>query len=349
MRFMLAAILYIALFIQVAQAQALAAANDDRGISAWRTVLAPGALEGRPAVVPVESGFAIWADAFIDPPWSFNSDWVLYDPASDRWSSAVDPRKPSQLVNISNFVSLQPEMATMFPNAAEPGIQFVDGDRRAVFLADAGENLADHRRYLGVKHVDLETGLITKLNIWYCWGLLYSDAIVWEFPEENLIVSCDMLVWLDGDSIHTEWISDYIGQDRISMLDLLSTSPDNRYWILREHFYYDPWYGDVYLYDRQTGWITVLLWRDWGISYNIAAWTSDSTVIVNEGNYVMYFDTESYERRFALEDELSALADPQTRSRLNSNLSRDGQWLLVVTDTGGLVLRNVYAALGIGD
>ena len=349
MRFMLAVMLYVSFIVQAAHAQAPAAARADGGISQWRTVLAPGALVSRPKIVPLEAGFAMSAESFIEPPGSFNSDWILYDPARDRWSSTGDPLAPSQLVNINILKYLEPEMANMFPADAEPGIQFIDGDTMAVFLVDAGENLADHRHYFGVNIVDFSTGVSTKLNIWSCWGLRHSDAIVWEFPEENLIVSCDMLVWLDGDSIRWEWISSYLGQDRISMLHLLSTSPNNRYWILRENFYYDPWYGDTYLYDRRTGWITVLLWSDRGMGYNIAAWTSDSTLIVNEGDYVMYFDTESYERRFALEDELLALPDPQTHTWLGPYLSRDGQWLLVFTDKGGLMLRNVFDALGIGD
>ena len=349
MRFLLLLVPFLTFLVQAANAQAPAAEYANSGTNEWRTVLAPGALESRPEIIPVEAGFAVSANSFHDPPESINSDWLIYDPSSDRWASYGDPREPSQLVNINDLREVQPEIAKLFPADAEPGIQFVDGDDKAVFLLDAGENLADHSYYFGVTLLDLATGVITKLNIWSCWGLRFSDAIVWEFPEENLIVSCDMLVWLDGDSIRTEWISEYMGQDGISMLHLLSTSPDNRYWILRERFWYDPWYGDIYLYDRQTGWITVLLWGDWGMGYNIAAWLSNTTLIVNEGDYVMLFDTESHERRFALEDELLSLPDHQARTWLGPYLSRDGQWLLVFTGTGGLLLHNVYAALGIHD
>lgn len=234
----------------------------------------------------------------------------------------------------------------MFPADAEPGIQFVAGDSKAVFLVDAGENLADHTDYFGVKIIDLDTGVDSKLNIWSCWGVRHSDAIVWEFPEEDLVVSCDMLVWHDGDSIRKEWMSAYIGRGENSMLHLLSTSPDNRFWILRERFWYDPWYGDYLLYDRLTGWTTVLLWRDWGIPFH-AVWLSDSTLLVNEGDFIMLFDTESYERRYALEQELLALPDAPARRWLGPYLSSDGQWLLVSTEGGGLVLRNVFDALGI--
>ena len=346
MRFLLLAIILFPFAFQVASAQEPAVDFTDPSLRGWRTVLEPGTLETRPDIVTVDSGFAISAESFIDPIPSFNSDWLFYDPASERWSSYGVPHEPSQRVNINHLQYLHPEIANMFPEDAEPEIQFVDGDRKAVFLVDAGENLADHTYYFGVKFIDLATGVVTKLNIWSCWGVRRSDAIVWEFPDENLIVSCDMLIWHDGDSIRKELMSSYIGQGSPSMLHLLSTSPNNRYWILRERFHYDPWYGDYYLYDRQTGWTTILLWRDWRMPYHVAVWLSDSTLVVNEGDFVMYFDTEDYEHRLALADELRELPDAPAHW-LTTYLSLDGQWLLVPTEGGGLVLRNVFDSLSL--
>ena len=95
------------------------------------------------------------------------------------------------------------------------------------------------------------------------------------------------------------------------MLHLLYTSPDNRYWILRERSWYPPRHGDTYLYDRRTGWTTVLLWGDQRRPYDFAAWLSNSSLIVNEGDYLMHFDTESYERRYALAERTTeTLPDP---------------------------------------
>ena len=346
MRLLRLTILLLAFFNHLASAQEPAANEAGPSISAWRAVLEPGRLHSRPEIEPVQAGFAISAASFAYPSWSFSTDWLLYDPASDSWSSYVPSPEPSRRVNISQFSLAYPELADMFPAEAEPGIQFIDGGRRAVFLVDAGESLADHWRYFGVKILDLATGASEKLNLWTCWGVPHADAIVWEFPEDKLIVSCHMLVWLDGSSIRQEWMSAYIGQDEVRQLHLLATSPDNRYWILRERFWYDPWHGDYLLVDRQTGWTTVLLWRDWRIPYHAIVWLSDTTFIVNEGDSVMHFDTETYERRLALEDEIWALPDEPAYSQ-PPYLSRDGQWLLVPTEGGGLMLRNVFDALGI--
>ena len=347
MRFLLLTILLFAFAIQAASGQENTTELVNTSLNGWRTVLEAGALEKRPDIVAVDGGFAVSAYSFIDPSWYFDSEWLLYEPASGRWSSYGDPHEPSQLANLDELNFVYPEIAHMLPANAEPGIQLVDGGSKAVFLVDAGENLADHNHYFGVNIIDLATGAVTKFNLWSCRGMRHSDAIVWEFPEENLIVSCDMLIWYDGDSLRREWIGSYLGQDYPASLHLLSTSPDNRFWILRERFWLDPWYGDTYLYDRQTGWTTVLLWHDRRRPYNFAAWLSDSILIVNEGDYLMHFDTESYERRYALEDELLALPDPSAYWWRGPYLSGDGQWLLVFTEGGGLVLRNVFDALAI--
>jgi len=348
MRFLLSTFFLVAFAFQVVSGQEPAAEYVSSSLSGWRTVLEAGALVDRPDIVTVdEGGFAISADSFVDPTRFFDSEWILYDPNTDRWSNYGGKHEPSQLVNLDQLSLVYPDISRMLPSDAEPGIQLVDRGSKAVFLVDAGENLADHTHYFGVNVIDLATGAVTKTNIWSCWGLRHSDDLVWEFPKENLIVSCYMLIWYDSDPIRTEWISAYIGQGSRGMLHLLSTSPDNRYWILEERFWYDPWYGDTYLFDRKTGWITVLLWRERGRVYNRAAWLSDSTFIVNEGDYVMHFDTGSFDRRYALADELVALPDSSAYWWLGPYLSRDGQWLLVFTEGGGLVLRNVFDALAI--
>lgn len=329
-------------------AQEPAAADSDSFLGQWRTVLEPGTLDNRPDIVPTDGGFAISAASFAYASWSFSSDWFLYNPASGSWSSYVPPREPSQRVNISQLGYIFPEVADMFPADAEPEIQFVDGESKAVFLVDAGRSIVDNSDYFGVNILDLATSAVTKLNLWTCWGVPRSNAIVWEFPEEKLIASCGMLVWLDGDSIREEWISEYIGGGESSMLHLVSTSPDNRFWILRTRYWHDPWYGHVYLYDRQTGWTTILLWRDYRIPHHPVVWFSDSTLIVNEGDFVLHFDTEDYQRRTALADELLALPDEPAYAK-PPYLSLDGQWLLVFTERGGLVLRSVFDALGIRD
>ena len=120
-------------------AQEPAAADSDSFLGQWRTVLEPGTLDSRPDIVPTDGGFAISAASFEDPGWYFDSDWVFYDPASDSWTSFVPPREPSQRVNISQLSYFFPDIADMFPGDAEPEVQFVDGESKAVFLVDAGE------------------------------------------------------------------------------------------------------------------------------------------------------------------------------------------------------------------
>ena len=336
-------ILLLTLSLQVAfaQEQAKTAAAS---MSGWETVLPAGTLQQRPDIVAVDGGFAVPLASFTYPGWRFQSAWLLFDPVNGSWSDYEFPLLKSPLLEIDDNPVARLDIAGLFPD--DPGLKFqlVDGGKKAVFLLHAGEMLFDHSHYDGVAIVNPADRTVERLNLWMCHGPPNSKAIVWEFPEQNLSVSCDLLIWHEGDSYRTETISEYVGQDGDSMLHLISHSLDHRYWILRERYYYDPWYGDYYLYDRHTGLTTVLLWADWGKPQAyLVVWLSSSSLLVNNGHYVLYLDLTSGDRRELLLDEISAL--PGEGWHREPRLSIDGRWLIVARDDGSLLLRNVFDAL----
>ena len=342
----LISILLFALAVHITGAQEHAEFKLQASFSDWEVVLEAGTLERWPDIVPVDGGFAVAADSFEDPSWYFDSEWVRYNPETGRWSTYEFPPEPSSLVDIDHKSIARLDIAGLFPDEPDLNFQLVDGGKKVVFLRHVGEMLFDHHVDKVVVIVNPADNTVERLNLWMCHGPQYSEDIVWDFPEDNLSVSCDLLIWHEGDSHHTQTMSDYIGKGRgPSMLHLLSTSPDNRFWILRERFYGDPWFGDHFLYDRQTGLTTVLLWQDRAIPFDFIVWLNNSAVIVNEGDYVLYFDAKSHERRELLVDELLELSEAPS-SLLRPRLSVDGQWLLVATKEGELLLRNVFDALG---
>ena len=336
------AILWLALAAYAGFAQEPAVATTPN--SGWATILPAGTLEQQPKIVVADGGFAVAAESFKDPSWRFDSPWVLLDPATRIWSDYEFPAVESPLLELDDNPIARLDIAGLFPD--DPGLKFqlVDKGRKAVFLLHAGELLADHTRYDGVVIVNPAKRTVERLDLWICHGPRNSGAIVWDFPEQNLSVSCSLLIWYEGDSYRIQNTSEYIGQDWPSMLHLLSTSPNNRYWILRERYYYDPWYGDYYLYDRQTGITTILLWADWQVPYHFVVWLDESTVIVNEGHFILLYDAATGERRKLLEDELQEIAE-YSPYYLQLQMSSDGNWLVATTDDGSLLLHNISEAM----
>ena len=334
-------ILWLTLSLQVtfAQEQAETAAAP---ISGWDSVLPAGTLEQRPDIVAVDGGFAVSLASFEYPGWRLHPDWMLFDPVSGAWSDYEFPPVEAPMLDLDDNPVARLDIAGLFPD--DPGLKFqlVDGGKKAVFLLHAGEMLFDHTHYDGVAIVNPADRTVERLNLWMCHGPPNSKAIVWDFPEQNLSVSCDLLIWHEGDSIRTQPIHDYIGQGEPAMLHLISHSPDHRYWILRERYYYDPWYGDYYIYDRHTGLTTILLWRLWRKPQAyLVVWLSNASILLNAGQYVLYVDMANDQRRELLRDEISTLPGSYRETRL----STDGRWLLVATDDGSLLLRNVFDAL----
>lgn len=345
MRFLLSTLFLVAFAFQVVSAQEPAAEYVSVSLSGWRTALPAGTLERQPDIVVVDGGFAIAAESFIDPRWRFDSAWVILDPVKDNWSDYEFPPVESPLLELDDNPVVRLDIAGLFPD--DPGLKFqlVDGGKKAVFLLHAGELLSDHTHYDGVAIVNPADRTVERLDLWMCYGPRNSETIVWDFPDENLSVSCSLLIWYEGDSYRVESTSQHIGRDWPSMLHLLSTSPDRRYWILRERYYYDPWYGDYYLYDRQTGLTTVLLWASWRIPYHFVVWLDESSMIINEGDFILFLDAATGERQVLLEDEIQEIAQ-YSPYYLQLQMSADGQWLVASTDDGSLLLRNVFDALG---
>ena len=344
MRTLLSMLFLFAFAFNTASAQEPAAEIAKRSVGGWRTVLEAGTLEDRPDIVAVDGGFAVAAESFIESSWFFDTAWLFLDPVSGEWSDYEFQRADSPLLDLDDNAVARLDIAGFFPD--DPGLKFqpVDGGKNVVTLFHAGEMLFNHQRYDGVVIVDPSKKTVQRLNIWLCYGPPRSGLIVWDFPEQNLSVSCDFVIWHEGDSSQLQPMHEFIGMETEAALILISHSPDNRYWVLRSFPHYD--YGasgDYYVYDRQTGLTTVLLWS---IRYKpqreLVIWLDDSALLVNAHNYILYVDLATGQRQELLRDEITSL--PQDYYTL-TRLSLDGQWLLIAPADGSLLLRYVFEAL----
>ncbi|MCY4061982.1 MAG: hypothetical protein OXG53_06420 [Chloroflexi bacterium] len=345
MRFLLSTFFLVAFAFQVVSAQEPAAEYVSRSLSGWRAVLDAGALDDRPDIVAVDDGFALAVDSLQYPWLRPESAWLFLDPASGEWSQYEFPPVESPLLDLDDNAVARLDIAGLFPD--EPGLKFqlVDGGEKVVTLFHAGEMLFDHQRYDGVVIVNPAKKTVQRLNVWLCYGPPRSGLIVWDFPEQDLSVSCDFLIWHEGDSSRLQPMHEFIGMETEAALILISHSPDNRYWVLRNFPHYNHGAsGDYYVYDRQTGLTTVLLWS---LMYKpqreLVIWLDDSSLLVNAYSYILYVDLETGQRHELLNDEI--MAQPYDYY-IQTWLSLDGQWLLIAPADGSLLLRNVFDALG---
>ena len=347
MRFLLRTLFLFAFAIHAASAQEpTAELTTQRSVSGWRTALPADTLEGRPDIVAVDGGYAVAAHSFIGPSWFFDTAWLYLDPVSGEWSDYEFPKADSPLLDLDDNPVARLDIAGLFPD--DPGLKFqlVDGGKKVVTLFHAGETLFDHQRYDGVVIVDPAKRTVQRLNVWLCYGPPRSGLIVWDFPEQDLSVSCDFLIWHDGDSSRLQPMHEFIGMAGEAALILISHSPDHRYWVLRTFSPYN--YGasgDYYVYDRQTGLTTVLLWSlSFKPQRELVIWLDDSSLLVNAYSFILYLDMATGQRQELLKDEIMALPYDYY---IQTWLSLDGQWLLIAPEDGSLLLRNVSDALGI--
>ena len=346
MRLSLMSIVFLAFAINVVSAQESTAEYVNRSASGWRTVIEPGTLENRPDIVAVDGGFALAVDSFEYPRLRPESAWVFLDPVSGEWSDYEFPKTDSPLLDLDDNPVARLDIAGLFPD--DPGLKFqlVDGGKKVVTLLHAGEMLFNHQRYDGVVIVNPAKKTVQRLNVWLCYGPPRSGLIVWDFPDQNLSVSCDFLIWHEGDSIRLQPMHEFIGMAGEAALFLISHSPDHRYWVLRTFSPYN--YGasgDYYVYDRETGLTTVLLWSiPLKPQRELVIWLDDSSLLVIAHSYVLYLDMATGQRQELLNDEIMALPYDYY---IQTWLSPDGQWLLIAPEDGSLVLRNVFDALAI--
>ena len=339
MRNLLLAALLFALALHAVSAQDPAAERAEHGFRGWKTVLEPGTLGRNPDIVPVEGGFAVSAESFADPTWIFDSEWVLYDPDTDTWSPLMQSPYSTVMVSIHDESVAHHQLANHLPEESTD-VQLVNGGTHAVFIQHPGWNPSHYVWGIGI--IDLSTYKITKLTYW--GGSGQPQKLVRDFPEENLIIGGDVLVWLDGDEVQKQWLDDYIVSSEFSDLGAVSISPDKRFWLLGADTIVRPDYltDAGLLYDRETGELTALFAGDWGIpSYQRSVWLDSRTLLINRRGHLLLVDAESGEQTKLMEAELLAL------HRVNPynwhHLSTDWQWLVAeLYNDGGLLIHKVY-------
>ena len=155
---------------------------------------------------------------------------------------------------------------------------------------------------------------------------------------------CNAVFHYDGDSIRTESTFAFIGRIQQSALQLVSHSPDHRFWILgEEHDFFDG-SGPFYIYDRHTELTTVMLWHlPRKPQRDFVLWLNNHSLLTYAGEYILYLDMSKRTRHELLRRELALL--PGDAAYRTPTLSTDGRWLLVVTADGSLMLRSVMDAL----
>jgi len=341
MRFSLLTMLMFALAFLSISAQEPAAERADHRLDGWTTILEAGTLYYDAAsIVPVEDGFAIWTDSFKDQSRFSGTDWVLFEPATGKWSAMMQEPYSSVMVDIRDDQIARFQLAKYLPEESIE-VQIVNDGTHAIFLQRAGWNTFHHRYEFNI--IDLSTFAITPLSLW-C-GRKAPRKLVWDLPAENLIIACSLLVWLEGEDVQIRMMADYLDAPYRGYIYLDSISPDKRYWLLRaKSTSYNPSPSSFLLYDRIAQEYTILIDERWETpDPYLFAWLDNSTVLINEGSYLLYYDALTDERTKLLDKDALAMGDESLT--MNQTLSHDGQWLLVVTFSGEAVLRNVYDAI----
>ena len=343
-RYLLLTALLFTLALQAASAQDPAAERAVDEHAGWKTVLAPGTLGRNPEIVPVAGGFAISAESFEDPTWFFDSDWVLYDPVVGDWSDYEFPQAAPALLDLDEELLILLDIADLVPDDPRIKYQLIDGGVKLAFLLPDEYNFQDLSLYTTVLLVDPVKRTAKRENVWYCPGPPAAELTVWDFPQQDHSVVCNAVIHHRGDSMGKEYTFDFIGSRDQGPLYLYSHSLDNRYWILGwDELFFDG-SGPFYLFDHQTEQTTIMLWRlPHKPRRDSIVWLSNSTLLTNAGEYILYLDIANRLRHELLRDALSALADDHASMVLR--LSADGEWLLVSAKDGSLIMRSVFHAL----
>ena len=338
---LLLALVSLLCLLQVAAAQE----QSDRvaRASGWENVLPAGSLKQRPQIVAVDRGFVLAAESFKDPSWRYGSPWQLYDPAAGRWSGYVKPSAESALMEVSDELLARLDIAHLIPDV--PGIryQYVDAGNKLAFLIPDDYMFAETSFYSDLVIVDPAEKTATSRHLWFCEGPPKSELALWDFPEQELSVICNLVISHAGDSMRFGATDAFVGRYRPSPLQLVSHSPDQRYWIMREAQFYRADTGNFYAYDRHTGQTAVLLWNlPRKPQRDLFVWLSNSSVLTNVGEYILHLDMAKRLRHELLRDEIAGL--PGDSELVQPTLSRDGRWLIVATGDGTLFQRSIFDA-----
>ena len=339
------ALVWLVCVLQVAFAQE----QSDRvarasGAHGWENVLPAGSLKQRPQIVAVDRGFVLAAESFNDPSWRYGSRWQLYDPATGRWSGYTKPSAESALMEVSDELLARLDIAHLIPDVAGIRYQYVDAGNKLAFLIPDDYMFAETSFYSDLVIVDPAEETATSRHLWFCEGPPKSELVLWDFPEQELSVICNLVISHAGDSMRFRATDAFIGRRRPSPLQLVSHSPDQRYWIMREAQFYLDDTGDFYVYDRHTGLTAVLLWNlPRKPQRDLFVWLSNSSVLTNVGEYILHLDMAMRLRLELLREQIAGL--PGDIALMAPTLSRDGHWLLVATGDGALFQRRLSDAL----
>ena len=344
MRFLIFTILLFVFAIQVTDAQEQSTETADRPYDGWKTVLDAGTLEPQPDIVVIDGGFVVAAESFEDPSRRFGSPWMLFDPVTGAWSDYETPPVKWSLLDLNEELLTLLNIADLVPDVPDVKYQLVDGGNKLAFLLPDDDMYDEWSLYTSVLIVDPASKTANTEYVWYCQGPPLAELVVWDFPDQNLSVICNTVIHHDGDSIRTERTFDFIGRNAQSALYLISLSPNHRYWIMREDEVFFDDSGNFYVYDRQTRQTTVMLWSlPHKPQRDFVFWLSSSSLLTNAGEYILHLDLEDRTRRELMREELAAL--PGDAEFRQPTLSTDGQWLLVASEDGSLLLGNVFAAI----
>ena len=317
-------------------------------MAAGRLSWKPGTLGRNAEVVPVEGGFAVSAESFEDPAWSFDSAWVLYSPETSVWSDYEFPQAEPALLDLNEELLTLLDIADLVPNDPRIKYQLIDGGAKLAFLLPHTDLFDGLSFYETVLIIHPATRSSTRTRTWFCQGPPSAELTVWDFPEQNLSVICNLMFRHDGKSFRTQRTHNFIGRNYPAAYQLVSHSPDHRYWIMREADFYSDNAGEFYVFDHQTGVSTVMLWnRSYKPQRDFVVWLDNATLLTNVGEYVLHLNMANRLRHEVFREELAQHADDP--ASLASWLSADGEWLLVASQDGLLLLGNVLAALAEAD
>ena len=340
MRFLLLSTLMFALTLLSANAQEPAAEYVDHSLAGWIAVLPAGTLQPQPDIIAVEGGFAVAAASFVAQGTRFGSTWLRYDPVSHEWSKYEFPQAERTLLDLNTELLTLLDISDLVPDDPRIKYQLVDAGRKLAFLIPSDDLFDGLGLYNDVLIIDPAAKTAERSYVWYCQGPPYAELVVWDFPEQDMSVICNAVFHHDDDYIRTEHTFAFIGSIQQSALQLVSHSPDHRYWILGEEDVFFDDSGPFYVYDRQTGLSTVMLWRLPGKpGRDFVLWRNNHTLMSLADEYILYLDLAKRSRRELLRDALALL--PGAASYTTPKLSTDGRWLLAATADGSLFLRRV--------
>lgn len=344
MRFLLLTMLMFALVLQSTSAQEPVAELADNRLDGWETVLPSGTLQPQPDIIAVDGGFALAAASFLAQGTRRDSTWLRYDPVSADWSKYKFPQAEPALLDLNEELLTLLDIGDLVPDDPRIKYQLVDAGRKLAFLIPDDEFYEGLGLYTTVLIIDPARKNAKGNYVWYCQGPPNTDLVVWDFPEQDMSVICNAIFHHDSDLTRTERTFAFIGRFQQSALQLISHSPDHRYWILgEEEFFFDD-SGPFYIYDRHTELTTVMLWSlPHKSQRDLIVWLSNSSVLTNVGEYILYIDMATRTRRELLRDELALLSG--NVAFMAPWLSTDGRWLLVAAADGSLMLLSVSEAL----